>query len=295
MRSTSRTVNPALSIAVTGQAAFLIDERAHSLLLRDLLHERGAPAVLAAGATFAANSTHELVIALAQCSSPHELSQRFRRVERLFHLGHRTEHDSSPGALHVRHVAHLGDPPSVADSLFVCGAFIGMCERMGVVDLTACLGDGRGRSFAVWPLGNPPLQGLTAPITWALQWIEPAPTSAAPAPPIDEQLRMLVAEQPCRRWRLADAAELLGMSRRSLQRSLATRATTAQALFVAGRVDAATALLERTALPVVQVAAITGFTDAAHLTRCYGRVTGTTPARARAAAIGSVVADQLVN
>ena len=296
MKSTSRTVNPALSHALTGRGSVLIDERAHSLLLHDLLHEHGAAGVLSAGSTFAATSRHELVKALAECRSPHELSQRFRTVERLFHLGHRTEHDCAPGALYVRHVAHLGGQPSVAESLFVCGAFIGMCERVGVADLTACLSDGRGHSFDVSPnLVSPAMSGLRAPISWALHWTEPSPTSATPAASIDERLRTLVAQQPCRQWRLADAAAAFGLSRRSLQRALAAHATSAQTLFVAGRVDAAAALLARTALPIAHIAAITGFTDAAHLTRCYGRVNGTTPARARAAAMRLASAGQPAN
>ena len=113
----------------------------------------------------------------------------------------------------------------------------------------------------------------------------------ARAIPIDEHLRLLVGEQPCHPWRLADAADALGTSRRSLQRALAARGTTAQSLFIAGRVDAAVALLQRTSLPVALVAALTGFTDAAHLTRCSRRMLGVTPAGARQ----SSRATQLVN
>ena len=299
MRSTTRTVNPALSQALTGRPTVAVDERAHALALHDVLLSRGAAAVIAAGAAFARNSRDELVVALAHCSSPHELTQRFRRIERLFHLGHRTEHVSAPGALHVQHLPHFGEPPSVAESLFVCGAFIGMCERIGVPHLTASLTDGRGRRFEIRPMvGDGALHGLCAVIMqhefltgavfwtevayvrWSLWWTEPVAAKAS-ATPIDEHLRLLVAEQPCHPWRLAAAADTLGLSRRSLQRALAARGTTAQSLFVAGRVDAAAALLQRTSLPVAHVAALTGFTDAAHLTRCCRRVLGATPAGTR--------------
>ena len=282
MRSTTRTVNPALSQALTGRPTVAVDERAHALALHDVLLSRGAAAVIAAGAAFARNSRDELVVALAHCSSPHELTQRFRRIERLFHLGHRTEHVSAPGALHVQHLPHFGEPPSVAESLFVCGAFIGMCERIGVPHLTASLTDGRGRRFEIRPMvADGALHGLCAPLTWSLWWTEPVAAKAASAMPIDEHLRLLVAERPCHPWRLADAADTLGLSRRSLQRALAARGTTAQSLFVAGRVDAAAALLQRTSLPVAHVAALTGFTDAAHLTHCCRRVLGATPAGTR--------------
>lgn len=285
MRSTSRTVDPALSRAVASHAAPAIDERAHSLQLHDLLHAHGATGVLRSGAEFARASQHELVVALSRSRTPHELSHRFRRIERLFHLGHRTEHDIAPGCWRVRHVAHLGDAPTAAESLFVCGAFIGMCDRLGVVGLTARLTDGRGRSFDVWPEeGGVHLRSVVAPISWVLIWAEDAPPLIDSATPIDDQLRMLVAEQPCHGWRLADAAAALGTSQRSLQRALAARGTTAQAMFITGRVDAAAALLQRTSLPVAHVAALTGFTDASHLTRSYRRVTGLTPGRARATA-----------
>lgn len=48
------------------------------------------------------------------------------------------------------------------------------------------------------------------------------------------------------------------------------------------RVDAAAHLLRATELPISQVAVDVGFADQAHLTRCFGRYLGTTPARYRA-------------
>lgn len=291
MRTNFRTVDPALSEAAAGHrhssltASAALSELGHRLVLEDLLHNEGAVSVLLAGERFARTSDHEVVRALATSNHPHDLACRFRRVERLFHLGHRTDHELSDGSLQVRHVANEGADPTVAESLFVFGSFIGMCRRIRVRSLIADVGDARSNTTAAaWPLTkSTTFDFLVAPLVLHLRWTEnPSLNTASGSPSLNDRLRIAVAQQPGRHWNLSAAAAVMDTSSRSLQRAHLAASTTVSGEIIAGRVDAATALLERTDLSVALIAALCGFADAAHFNRCFRRLNSNTPGRHRA-------------
>jgi AraC-like DNA-binding protein len=76
-------------------------------------------------------------------------------------------------------------------------------------------------------------------------------------------------------------AETLGMSRRSLQRGLATLGVSYTDLLAMIRLRRAAGWLERTDKPVVQIAFDLGYTDASNFTRAFRRETGVSPTRFR--------------
>lgn len=290
MRTGSRTVDPALSAAAAGVhnrsliASAALSELGHRLVLEDLLHSQGAVSVLRTGERFARTSDHEVVRALATSGHPHDLACRFRRVERLFHLGHRTDHELSDGSLRVRHVANEGSDPTLAESLFVFGSFIGMCRRIGTNSLTADIGGARSSMAKAWPLTRATtFDFLVTPLVLHLRWTEnPSLRTASTSQLLSDRLRIAVAQQPGRQWNLATAAAAMDTSSRSLQRAHLAAGTTVSGEIITGRVDAATALLERTDLSIALIAALCGFTDAAHFNRCFRRLNSTTPGRHRA-------------
>jgi len=290
MRTGSRTVDPALSAAAAGLhnrslvASAALSELGHRLVLDDLLHNEGAASVLRTGERFARTSEHEVVRALATSSHPHDLACRFRRVERLFHLGHRTDHELSDGSLRVRHVANEGPDPTLAESLFVFGSFVGMCRRIGTNSLTADIEDARASTAKAWPLTrSTTFDFLVTPLVLHLRWAEDtSPHATFGSQSLSDRLRVAVAQQPGRQWNLAAAAAAMDTSSRSLQRAHLAADTTVSGEITAGRVDSATALLERTDLSIALIAALCGFTDAAHFNRCFRRLNSTTPGRHRA-------------
>nr|HEX4313532.1 AraC family transcriptional regulator ligand-binding domain-containing protein [Kofleriaceae bacterium] len=80
-----------------------------------------------------------------------------------------------------------------------------------------------------------------------------------------------------------DAAALLHLSARTLQRRLESEATTFSAVFDAAREALARELLRDAALPLGEVAYRLGFADAATFSRAFKRWTGTPPGRFRGA------------
>jgi AraC-like DNA-binding protein len=77
---------------------------------------------------------------------------------------------------------------------------------------------------------------------------------------------------------LAQVADRLGLSARTLQRRLAARGPAYQELVDAARADLARRLLRRTDYPLAEIAFLTGFAEQSAFTRAFRRWTGATPA-----------------
>lgn len=98
----------------------------------------------------------------------------------------------------------------------------------------------------------------------------------APLVPFETE-RLVRASLPRRLLTLADAAKLLGLSRRSLQRRLAASATSFEAIVDAVRSDLALAYLRDSSLTVAQIAEILRFSETSALSRAVRRWHGRSP------------------
>jgi AraC-like DNA-binding protein len=109
----------------------------------------------------------------------------------------------------------------------------------------------------------------------------PGPAAATPRP-LPRDLAGLV-ELQLESWLpegvapVAQIAETLGMSTRSLQRGLAVEGKSYTELLDAVRLRRAAEWLERTDRPVVEIAFDLGYTDASNFTRAFRRQTGVSP------------------
>ena len=84
-----------------------------------------------------------------------------------------------------------------------------------------------------------------------------------------------------------DIAALAGLSPRQLERLFRFHlATTPSRYYLALRLERARHLLRQTAAPIMQIALSTGFTSAAHFTKCYREAYGQTPSAERRAGQG---------
>jgi AraC-like DNA-binding protein len=76
---------------------------------------------------------------------------------------------------------------------------------------------------------------------------------------------------------IAEIAEMAGISIRSFQRKLSSMGLTYSALLDVARFENAARLLRDTDVKVIDVAFASGYTDPAHFTRAFRRISGTTP------------------
>jgi AraC-like DNA-binding protein len=105
--------------------------------------------------------------------------------------------------------------------------------------------------------------------------------SLAPAGRLVTQLRRLMLDHPGRLPTQDEAARSLGVSRRSLRRRLADEGAGFRALVDEVRYGLVAGYLENTALPLDEIAARTGFSDAANLSHAFRRWTGEAPGQWR--------------
>jgi AraC-like DNA-binding protein len=76
---------------------------------------------------------------------------------------------------------------------------------------------------------------------------------------------------------VAEVAEMAGISSRSFQRKLTSLGLTYSALLAAVRFESAAELLRNTNAKIIDVAFCSGYTDPAHFTRAFRRMSGVTP------------------
>ncbi|NGP52620.1 AraC family transcriptional regulator [Thioalkalivibrio sp. XN8] len=99
----------------------------------------------------------------------------------------------------------------------------------------------------------------------------------SPAGGLSTRLRRLLLAHPGRLPSQDESARQLGLSRRSLRRKLAEEGTSFRALADEMRFGLVAGYLENTGLPLEEIAARTGFSDAANLSHAFRRWTGETP------------------
>ena len=80
---------------------------------------------------------------------------------------------------------------------------------------------------------------------------------------------------------LADVADIAGVSTRTLQRKLAHLGLTYSDILETARYENASRLLRDTDCRIIDVAFSSGYTDPAHFSRAFRRMTGVTPRQFR--------------
>lgn len=102
---------------------------------------------------------------------------------------------------------------------------------------------------------------------------------------VRRQLRTMVTARPCS---VEAASEHLGLNVRTLKRRLAAAGTTFRQLREEARYDTACHLLQRTRMPVGEVASTLGYAECSSFTRAFGRWAGMGPAAWRSRRARSV-------
>jgi AraC-like DNA-binding protein len=226
------------------------------------------------------------VSALLASSTPVDLFERWRRLERFTHSRHRVVfREVDENVVLAEHIGPPGAPPEPAEDALVLGVLTVLLTMSGVRGVTVALG--RGTSSVVFTGGvftTPPPDVDTA--RWRFAWsATAAPTCLAAAPlgiGVVSRARRLLADDLGRRWTLEDLAADLCTSTRSLQRRLHETGGF-QRLLGTVRAEAAADLLLHSGHPLCVVGFACGYADQSHFTRDFKRRTAVTPAAYRSA------------
>jgi AraC-like DNA-binding protein len=262
-------------------------EEEHNSLLKLLLSAHGAESVLSAGHRLGLSGDNPILHMLASCSEPVELFEVYERLEPLFHLGNKTIHTMIPNGAHIQHVPRLSQSIHIAESLFICGAQIGMLERIGCTQVRALFDE----TVVVRPTEHTNKQSISLDSkairlsnTWQLIWTSsPSPHPIEVGPSFSRDLERLILEQPARRWTLELVGKVFGTSTRSVQRRLQQESVKFADLLVRTRTNTAEQYLARTSIPIKEISLLCGFSDQSHLNAATRRLKGTTPLQIRKA------------
>ncbi len=234
-------------------------------------------------------------LALTAGRSAASMFVRWQRLERFIHSQHRIQllslQSSSALVEHV-HKDH-GPQPLPFEDLVVCGVLCALLEANGLEAVQAM-----ANGVALFP--NPDPAGITACVQqaqtaqWTLSWqdlgtrtnaLDLSASWALTSPATWTQLACAVGDLIARRLPellpLDAAASEMGLSRRSLQRALASEGLQYQQLLSEVRFRLAAWHLLHREMPIAEIGFVCGYSDQAHLTREFNRRVGVPPAKYR--------------
>ncbi|MEO1612949.1 MAG: helix-turn-helix transcriptional regulator, partial [Pseudomonadota bacterium] len=216
-----------------------------------------------------------VLAAFESVADPHDLIDRWRRLERFAHSRHRVEVvEASKTSVTLRHFApRSAEPPRAEEDLLILGALIGLMREIGVADLRAKFAGELDWSHRAGWLRAP--ADLSETALWRIEWAGMV-GDAACEPDLNELAKVL-SRDLSKRWSVREAARALGLSARSLQRALAAEGRTFSEVVAETRAAAAVRMLRDEALSLGQIGFLCGYADQAHFTRSFRAAIAATP------------------
>lgn len=249
------------------------------------------------GGLNAEDPTHRALLAAPDAVS---LIDRWRRLETYVHSQHRVVQVKSGGTeMVLRHQSLIpGQQPHAFEDFVVLGVLAALLEAIGLMGVSAEIG-----GKPVYPVAvESDLQQLVNSSrtgTWRVSWKTPVnPTIAADAAAVSGNLRAMTPLNLCQSlpWpetahqcaaillsdilqkrSVADLACRLGMSARSLQRTLTLAGLSYSTIASEVRLRSAAWWLLESSLPIVEVGYVCGYCDQPHFTRDFKRQIGLSP------------------
>jgi AraC-like DNA-binding protein len=257
-------------------------------LLTMLSEKFGLDALLHVGDGLQAIDKEPTLAALCAACTPLDLVQRWQRLERYVHFQHRIvviveERDR----LVLRHVSRAANQaPLAEEDVLVFGVLTALFERIG---------DGR---FAVqariagernWRRRRGQWRVCAWPddaSSWEFRWSENAHAAhtivhRSPHDDAHHRARALIEADPSRKWSVAELAQRLTLSPRTLQRYLRDADSSFTSICASARATCAAHLLIATQSSFSEIGFICGYADQAHFNREFKRATALTPLKYR--------------
>lgn len=234
-------------------------------------------------------------LALTAGRSAGAMLVRWQRLERYIHSRHRIHlHELTASTARVSHThKDHGPAPMAAEDLVVCGVLCALLEANGLDQVRAS-----AAGVELYPQPDP--QQVLGCVhraqtgTWQLSWNDPDTTGADSdltvswalvAPPNWSRFAFALGDRIARHLpellSVDAAAQEMGMTRRTFQRTLAAEGTGYQQVLSEVRFRLAGWYLLQMDMPIAEVGFVCGYSDQAHLTREFNRRVGVPPARYR--------------
>jgi len=268
---------------------------AKKALVQGVLARHGPAALLRVGLGLPQFAHTPVADIFAPARDPHDLFDRWCRMERYFHSRHRIDVEHrGPNAVTFRHAAASGPAPSAAEDIVVAGMLAALVERIGATGVSLVCDDGvsvRQAIVADQVVADRTLSNADT-ARWQLSWeafqrvrpvprpIEPPVRSANGRSLRGDHVRKVferVAADPTARLTVKACATDLGLSSRGLQRRLAAEDNSFQEIIALARLQTAADLLAHTDNPPSLIGLLAGYTDQPHFNRAFRKGMAMTP------------------
>lgn len=248
-------------------------------LLSSALEKLGPAAILAIG-----KGVHRLPITpmapvLLAADGALDLLLRWQRMERYFHGRHRVAIMAhSEYSIELEHRSLAWGEISIGEHLFVAGLLAELLQIVGCKGLSLSLGETEVELIREGAIVNTlslhdHWEESASTHQWTFSWssliLNTTYTehSVRVNGSITDKVSSLLSSDLSKAWRVAAVAQTLGMSTRSLQRSLARVGTNFQHCLRSLRADKAAKLLKERSNTPAAVGYVCGYSDQAHFSR----------------------------
>jgi len=225
---------------------------------------------------------------LARRQSPQTLAGKWMRLERYFHSSHRTRIEMGGTNAWACIRESEGAPASQGENCLIAGVLLGLASLIGLEQVRLEIGGAVYTPEALRAVNLPPEQTVSRfRILWSGQAQgDTAFGREADHRPISDRLADTLAGDIGRVWKIADAARLLALSSRSLQRRLTAEQRTFSGVLRRARMRVATRYLSEGQVGLAEIGYCCGYADQAHFQRDFLRAANVTPGVFRTLARG---------
>lgn len=249
-------------------------------LLGTVLDEHGIQAILRIADCAPLMPLEPVVRALRQAVGAKDLLDRWSRMERFSHGRHFVlQSQPEPSVYRLEHRARSDGPaPSRAESLLILALIAILIELSGDAVVLMTEEGTIFRSDRRWHTVDEDLILRSVLVKVQSATVSSKSLQARSYERLMENIRRLVADDPCCRWSVDRLAGLLSTSRRTLQRRLEERQTSFSDIVLDVRLElAAEQLCNDREASLAQIGFLNGFSDQPHFTRLFSHKVGVTP------------------
>jgi AraC-like DNA-binding protein len=266
-------------------------------LVMQVMQHQGAAALLQLGQGVHEMQHDSLVPLLIHMGDPLRMLASWLRLERYLHSKHRIKQTVlHPCCVLHQHISiRAGTAPNAAEDLVVLGVLIALLQSTGCDDVDAALENGT----QVWPIQHAPEAQIALQLafenrhthSWRISWRAnqtlpaaartKATTNFAADTNLSQRLQSLLSQTHDVPLSVADAAQRLGQSTRSLQRHLHLEGVRYVDMVATARAQCAAHLLAKPVPSLAEIGFSCGYTDQAHFCRDFKRRVGISPLRYR--------------
>ncbi|MEO3480121.1 AraC family transcriptional regulator [Phaeobacter sp. CAU 1743] len=222
---------------------------------------------------------------LRNSATPRVLAEKFMRLERYHHATHRVLIETGTDSWTCTRYSMAAEATD-GENCLIAGLLLGLIVDIG---LKGCKLEIGGHVYLPGDLTSAVVPQGTDTANFRISWTAlpvhsdhaPSCASLASSGRVSDRLAAVIASDIGRSWKVADAAGILALSIRSMQRHLKAEMRSYSSVLRQARMKAATLLLTETDTSLAEIGYCCGYADQAHFQRDFLLTANVTPRRFR--------------